>query len=571
MKRGYLIAILGIAVLCGCSKGPAMKPEASVAAPPDLAAHSQEFRKEIIRVAEGVHVAVGFGLANSVLLEGRDGVVIVDTMESAEAAQPVKEAFDKISPKPVKALIYTHFHTDHTFGAKVLAGNHRPEIWAHESTPYWLDRVVTIIRETVYRRSLRQFGSLLPAEEFIHAGIGPRLVFDAKVTPALLLPNRTFSGERLELDISGIRMVLIHAPGETPDQTVVWLPDKKVLLAADNFYKSFPNLYAIRGTAYRDVNLWVRSLDLMRELKPDHLVPLHTRPIKGAERIYETLTNYRDAIQYVHDQTIRGMNAGLLPEEIVRKVSLPPHLSRQPYLQEYYGTVAWSVRGIFDGYMGWFGGNATDLFPLPLRERAKRLAGLAGGKEALWKKAREAFSAGDYQWAAELADPLLQLDPENQEIRNLKGAALRKLGLRQIAATARNYYLTQAREEEGKLHLGKPPLTSDREMVHRIPLDSFFRSLAVRLDPEKSARVDQIVGFRFPDTGEAFSVHVRRGVAEIQPRFPDKPKITVAVDSKVWKEMAAGMRNPLLTMGKDMKVEGGILNLIRFLKMFEGE
>ena len=569
MRRGYLMGMLGIAVLCGCSKMQGVKQEGAVAAPPDLAAHSQEFRKEIIRVAEGVYVAVGFGLANSVLLEGRDGVVIVDTMESAEAARPVKEAFEKISTKPVKAILYTHFHTDHTFGAKVMAGDDQPEIWAHESTTYWLNRVVTITRETVYRRSMRQFGSLLPAEEFIHAGIGPRLVFEAKVTPALLLPSRTFSGERLELDISGIRMVLIHAPGETPDQIIVWLPDKKVLLAADNFYKSFPNLYAIRGTAYRDVNLWVRSLDLMRELKPDHLVPLHTRPMAGADRIYETLTNYRDAIQYVHDQTIRGMNAGLLPEEIVRKVTLPPHLSSQPYLQEYYGTVAWSVRGIFDGYLGWFGGNATDLFPLPLGERAKRLADLAGGRQALWEKARQAFSAGDYQWTLELADPLLQLDPENQEIRNLKGAALRGLGSRQTAATARNYYLTQAREEEGKLHLPKAPLPSDREMAHRIPLESLFRSLAVRLDPEKSARVDQIVGFRFPDTGEAFRVHVRRGVAEIQPRFPGKPDIAVAVDSKVWKEMAAGIRNPVLTMGKDMKVEGGILNLIRFLKMFE--
>ncbi len=567
MKRGYLLIVLGIAVLCGCSPRQGMKPNGP-AAPPDLAAQAQEFRQEVIRVAEGVYVAVGFGLANSVLLEGRDGVVIVDTMESAEAARPVKEAFAQISAKPVKAIIYTHFHTDHTFGTRILAGDHRPEIWAHESTEYWLNRVATITRETVYRRSLRQFGSLLPAEEFLHAGIGPRLVFDANVTPALVFPNRTFSGERAELEISGIRMVLIHAPGETPDQIVVWLPDKKVLLAADNFYKSFPNLYAIRGTAYRDVNLWVRSLDIMRELKPDHLVPLHTRPISGADRIYETLTHYRDAIQFVHDQTIRWMNAGLPPEEIVRKVKLPPHLAGRPYLREYYGTVAWSVRGVFDGYMGWFGGNATDLFPLSPGERAERLADLAGGKQALREKARQAFSAGDYQWALELTDPLLQLEPDNQDTRNLKGAALRALGLKQNAATARNYYLTQAREEEGKLRLGKAPLPADRETVHRLPLESFFQALSVRLDPEKSAGVNQIVGFRFPDTGEAFSVHVRGGVAEIRRLFPDRPDIAVTVDSGVWKEMAAGIRSPLLTIGKEMKVEGGTLNLIRFLKMF---
>jgi len=58
------------------------------------------------------------------------------------------------------------------------------------------------------------------------------------------------------------------------------------------------------------VTLWVNSLDKMRALRAEYLVPCHTRPLTGADRIYETLTNYRDAIQFVHDQTIRLMNKG---------------------------------------------------------------------------------------------------------------------------------------------------------------------------------------------------------------------------------------------------------------------
>jgi len=563
-------ALLGILFLLGCANTQGAKQKSATSVHPDLAAHSQEFKQEIIRVTDGIYVAVGFGLANSVLLEGEDGVVIVDTLESAEAARPVKEAFRRISAKPVKAIILTHFHTDHTFGAKVMAGEDKPAVWAHESTLYWLNRVVNVTRDTVYRRSMRQFGSLLPEAEFINSGIGPRLIFDAKSAPALILPDKTFPGERMELNISGIQMVLVHAPGETPDQIVVWLPDKKVLLAADNFYKSFPNLYAIRGTAYRDVLLWVQSLDIMKDLKAEYLVPLHTRPLFGAETIQETLTNYRDAIQYVHDQTVRWMNRGLAPDEIVRRVKLPPHLAEKPYLQEYYGTVAWSVRGVFDGYMGWFGGDATDLFPLPNEERAKRFADLAGGKEALLEKARRAFTAGDYQWALELTDQILQLNFENQETGRLKGAALRALGTRQTSAPARNYYLTQALEAEGKLEIGKPTLSGDKELIHQIPLEAIFKAMAVRLDPLKSGDVDQVVGFRFSDTGEAFMIHVRRGVAEIQPRFPENPDLTVTVASRVWKEMLSGIRNPLMAMGTEMKVEGGILNLIRFLRMFQG-
>ncbi len=561
---------LSLLLLLGCANIQGTKPKSAIPVHPDLAAHSQEFKQEIIRIADGVYVAVGFGLANSVLLEGDDGVVIVDTLESAEAARPVKEGFRQISAKPVKAIILTHFHTDHVFGTKVMAGDDKPAVWAHESTLYWLNRVVNVTRDIVYRRSMRQFGSLLPEGEFINSGIGPRLVFDAKSTPALIFPDKTFSGERVELNVSGIRMVLIHAPGETPDQIVVWLPDKKVLIAADNFYRSFPNLYAIRGTAYRDVLLWVQSLDLMRDLRAEFLVPLHTRPLFGEETIRETLTNYRDAIQYVHDQTVRWMNAGLVPNEIVRKVKLPPHLAGQPYLQEYYGTVAWSVRSVFDGYMGWFGGNATDLFPLPDDQRARRFADLAGGKDALLEKARKAYAMGDFQWTLELTDQLLLFDFESQETRKIKGAALRALGLGQTAATARNYYLTQALEAAGKLEIGKPTLSGNKDLVHQIPLEAIFKAMAVKLDPDKSADVDKIVGFRFPDTGEAFMIHVRRGVAEILPRFPEKPDLTVTVDSGIWKEMLSGIRNPLIAIGTDMKVEGGTLNLIRFLRLFQG-
>jgi alkyl sulfatase BDS1-like metallo-beta-lactamase superfamily hydrolase len=106
-------SITGLIVVAACSQSqPTERLE--VDSNPDLSAHSAEFKQEVIEVTDGVYVAIGFGLANAVLLVGDDGVVIVDTMESAEAALPVKEAFNKISSKPVKGIIYTHFHPDHT-------------------------------------------------------------------------------------------------------------------------------------------------------------------------------------------------------------------------------------------------------------------------------------------------------------------------------------------------------------------------------------------------------------------------------------------------------------------------
>jgi alkyl sulfatase BDS1-like metallo-beta-lactamase superfamily hydrolase len=281
-NSAFLILILiGFILLSACAKEETPEP-LDVGTNPDLVAHSAEFKQEVIKVTDGVYVAIGFGLANCILLEGDDGVVIVDTMESAEAAETVKKAFNKITTKPVKAIIYTHYHPDHTYGAEIMAGDDRPDIYSHAATSYLMGRIGTITREKTYRRGMRQFGSLLPQGGLINAGIGPRLVNDGTNAIAPLSPTKTFSEDRLELEISGLNMLLFCAPGETPDQILIWVPEKKVLLPADNYYKSFPNLYAIHGTAYRDVKLWVNSIDKMRALKPEYMVPQHTRPVAGA-------------------------------------------------------------------------------------------------------------------------------------------------------------------------------------------------------------------------------------------------------------------------------------------------
>jgi len=110
---------------------------------------------------------------------------------------------------------------------------------------------------------------------------------------------------------------------------------------------------------------------------------------------------------------------------------------------------------------------------------------------------------------------------------------------------------------------------SDPQLIHSIPLAALFEGMAVKLDPAKSADVDTVAGFRFPDTGEAFTVHVRRGVAEIIAQFPENPAIVISIHSDVWKEIAAGVRNPTIALVKDMDKEGGTLNIVRFLGLFK--
>jgi alkyl sulfatase BDS1-like metallo-beta-lactamase superfamily hydrolase len=559
--------LIGLCISCSGRQQEAPPVEVSVQAK-ELADHTAEFRQEVIRVADGVYVAVGYGIANSILIEGKDGTVIIDTLESAEAARPVKEAFDRITSKPLKAIIFTHFHSDHTFGAGVFAGGRKVDVIAHEKTLRELDQMFSLTQEVTYRRAMRMFGTFLPKTEFENVGIGPFLLFNDKTTISYLRPNWTFSGERMKLTAAGVEMELIHAPGETDDQIVVWLPEKKILVAADNYYKSFPNLYTIRGQKYRDPVAWAQSLEKMRTLQAEIMIPCHTRPVCGAARVNETLSDYRDAIQYVHDQTIRWINRGLLPDQIVARVQLPPHLAAKPYLREYYGTVAWSVKNICNGYLGWFSGNVTDLNPLTLQERAEGMARLAGGRKALLEKAEEALKKKEHQWVLVLADACLALEPGAERAVKLKVEALRALGQNQGNANARNYYYTQAMETEGKLKITQAQINPD--LVEQVPLGAIFSAMGAKLDPEKSAGVMKTVRFRFPDTGESYTVHVRRGVAFIEKSYAPAADITVTIDSKIWKRLAAKIDSPAAAYatGK-IKVEGGVVGLVKFLGLFQ--
>jgi alkyl sulfatase BDS1-like metallo-beta-lactamase superfamily hydrolase len=337
----------------------------------------------------------------------------------------------------------------------------------------------------------------------------------------------------------------------------------------------FPNLHTLRGTKYRDPVTWFKSIDKLRQFSAEHIVPSHGRPVSGQQNIAELLTSYRDAIQYVHDQTIRNMNKGLTPDELVEAVSkLPPHLANHPWLGEFYGTVKHSVREIYFGYLGWFEGDPTLLDPLPRGERAARYVEQMGGRDHVLESALGAYNKAEYQWAAELLTYLIRVNKDDTQARTLKARALRQLAYKTENTNWRDWYISSARELDRKLNsmvtLASMSSLAAPDIIKQLPLSKFFEALTVRLDPVKTSDVHLIVGFRITDTSQRYALEIRRGVAQLHESLPAHADVTLNLTLADLQRIIVHQTTfaDEIKAGR-MKLEGKQIELDRFFGFFD--
>lgn len=546
---------------------------------PDLAAHSVLFEPEIIRSGERIYTAVGYGLANSHMIIGEDGVIIIDAMTTEVEARLVQAKFREISKKPVKALIYTHNHADHIFGSTGWELAPDALVIAHKDLMHKVQHIINIVQPAIAQRSARMFGTYLPRGEdgVVNAGIGPALGMPvgADYRIGLRPPTLTIDKQQF-LTVAGIELEIYHAPGETDDQIHVWLPEDRAIFVGDNVYQTFPNLYTIRGTTYRDVRLWAKSVDSALQRKPVFLLPSHTRPVQGKVEVAEILTIYRDAIKFIHDQTVRAINRGVASGEIAAQVELPKKLREHPWLVEHYGRASWSSKNIFTGYMGWFSGQGVDLEPVPPKMLASRLAGMVGGPQIMIKEARDALATGEMAWAAQLAEYAMQSATSETLIadaRNIQAHAFEIMGQASNNPNARHTYLTLARELRGEIDLRSEIVNdSSLELVKTMPISSTLERLAVSLNPARAEGKNSVTCFVFLDKESSYALELSNSALHIRSEFVlEQCELLVETNSGEFIDLLAGQTEfTQLRLSENFTIKkGSTLGFIQFLRLFQ--
>jgi alkyl sulfatase BDS1-like metallo-beta-lactamase superfamily hydrolase len=492
---------------------------------PRMTAQARKMDQALLKIGDRSYLAYGWDITSPMMVVGDDGILIIDPPMAVEAGEETLEAFRRVTDKPVRAIVYTHNHIDHVAAVKAFTteedvASGKVDIYAHETLMQGVINWASTVGPIEGRRTSYTAATFLPKgpDGSVHDALGP----DARIgTVTFIPPTKTFSDE-LDVTVAGVKMHLRWVPSETNDEIVAWFPELKLLHYAEVMQgESWPNVYTIRGTKYRDPVQWFKSIDVLREFPAEYTAGAHGRPIVGYDNIQNMLTAYRDAIQFVHDQTIRYMNQGYTPEELVEMVVLPRYLAEHPWLGEYYGTVKHVVRNIYNGYLGWFQADPWALDPLPYMERAERYVELMGGRDAVVQASRKAIDDSEYTWAAEILTNVIRVDSKDMEARRLKAEAYRQFAYTLANVNWRNWSLTAAAELEGEVDLTGGFAFTSSDVIQAFPTDVLLQMLTTRIDPEKSLDVNLTMGIHLPDVDESFGLEIRRGVVQFHTKRPE--------------------------------------------------
>lgn len=504
----------------------------------------------LFRVRDRIHQVRGFDISNMTIVEGDTGFVVIDPLTCVETARAAIELVRAhLGDRPVTAVVYSHSHADHFGGVKAVVDEddvRAGRVPVVAPAGFYEHAVSENVHAGVAmsRRAQFMFGARLPRgpRGQVTTGLGVTLPLG---TTTLIEPNDVIGTTGTERVLDGVRFVFQFTPGaEAPAEMNFHLPDLRALCMAETVSQQMHNLYTPRGAQVRDALAWSAYLDEAIRLfgaQSDVLFISHHWPTWGTEQIVQLIGMHRDLYRYIHDETLRLANHGYTPIEIAEQVQLPDRLATFWANRGCYGALNHNVKAVYQRYLGWFDGNPAHLHPLPPADAGRRYVALMGGRDTVLVRAREAFDAGDYRWAAELLAHAVAAEPRHQPTRELQADVFEQLGYQAESGPWRNFYLLGAEE----LRHGTPPARSARavgaDLVAGMSGELLLDYLAIRLNGPAAARDHLRIGLHVTDTGDRFVVTVENGVLRhARDDGAPAPDATVHLDHRTLAALAHG-------------------------------
>ncbi|MEZ5740407.1 MAG: alkyl sulfatase dimerization domain-containing protein [Burkholderiaceae bacterium] len=447
----------------------------------------------LFEVVPGMYQVRGFDLANLTIIESKTGVILIDPLTFCENATAALALYrEHRGDRPIRAVIYSHSHTDHFGGvegvisaADVASG--QVQVIAPDGFLQAAIAETMLAGVPMRRRSMFQFGPTLEPgpRSHIDSGLGKAI---GRGTASLIAPTWVIREPIETHEIDGVKIVFQLTPEtEAPAEMNFFFPDHRVLNLAENGCHTMHNLCPIRGAKTRDSLGWSKYLDLALEQfvdDTDVVIAQHHWPTWGQERIRRFIAEQRDMYRYLHDQTLRMMSHGMTPDEIADQISMPASIAPSWHARPYYGALAHNVRAIYAHYLGPYDGRPANLNPLPPEKAAVRYLEYMGGPDAVLTRARDDFERGDYRWVVQVLQHVIFADGQNMTARHLCADAMEQMGYQAESSTWRNAYLLGAKE----LRLGAPPSRAggagmfSPRVISMMPLDMVLDFIAIRIN-----------------------------------------------------------------------------------------
>jgi cyclase len=309
--KSLLLTLLLLAV----SSGPTVHSADPVKAEDDFT---------LVKVADGVYAAVaksgGLASGNAGFVVGEDGVLVIDTFFTPQAAEELIDSINAETKQPIKYALNTHYHLDHSGGNQVFAARSIPII-AHDNVVLWQTtknrRFLPVPEELQKRRSdvARQL-SETPSDQTEKRGQLERQLrrIDAMLTIKLTNPTVTLSKGTLHLYLGQREVVLFTLPGHTGGDILAYVPDANVVFTGDmSWRKTLPNL--VDAT----VNDWITSLDtLLKDHPTAKFVPGH-----GQVATADDVREFRDYLDDLRSRVKKAITDGLTMDQAKQQLKLP--------------------------------------------------------------------------------------------------------------------------------------------------------------------------------------------------------------------------------------------------------